>query len=396
MDRIVDMKETTEDKTKDENIRPVCLDEFIGQSRLKENLKVFIQSAKNRKNAMDHCLLYGPPGLGKTTLANIIAVELGVGFRATSAPMITKTGDLAAILTNMQPNDVLFIDEIHRLSPSIEEVLYSAMEDYKLDLIIGEGPAARSVRIDISPFTLIGATTRTGLLSTPLRERFGIPLAFDFYTENDLVDIVKRAGHILNISLSDDGAKEIAKRSRGTPRVANRLLKRVRDFAVVDNKNTIDSSEAKISLQKLSVDEFGLDNLDRKYLKLIKMKVNLGEIKEGIHYFPVRVYYNHTDAGGIVYFANYLRMTEEARVAMFSIMGAQDKEAYKELQQTGDFVVRSCNVEYLKSAFLNDDLVIVSKVIEVSKTSVTPSVDSIAAIAFSQSAIATESAAAFL
>ncbi len=269
MDRIVDMKETTEDKTKDENIRPVCLDEFIGQSRLKENLKVFIQSAKNRKNAMDHCLLYGPPGLGKTTLANIIAVELGVGFRATSAPMITKTGDLAAILTNMQPNDVLFIDEIHRLSPSIEEVLYSAMEDYKLDLIIGEGPAARSVRIDISPFTLIGATTRTGLLSTPLRERFGIPLAFDFYTEDDLVDIVKRAGHILNISLSDDGAKEIAKRSRGTPRVANRLLKRVRDFAVVDNKNTIDSSEAKISLQKLSVDEFGLDNLDRKYLKLI-------------------------------------------------------------------------------------------------------------------------------
>ena len=269
MDRIVDMKETTEDKTKDENIRPVCLDEFIGQSRLKENLKVFIQSAKNRKNAMDHCLLYGPPGLGKTTLANIIAVELGVGFRATSAPMITKTGDLAAILTNMQPNDVLFIDEIHRLSPSIEEVLYSAMEDYKLDLIIGEGPAARSVRIDISPFTLIGATTRTGLLSTPLRERFGIPLAFDFYTENDLIDIVKRAGHILNISLSDDGAKEIAKRSRGTPRVANRLLKRVRDFAVVDNKNTIDSSEAKISLQKLSVDEFGLDNLDRKYLKLI-------------------------------------------------------------------------------------------------------------------------------
>ena len=269
MDRIVDMKETTEDKTKDENIRPVCLNEFIGQSRLKENLKVFIQSAKNRKNAMDHCLLSGPPGLGKTTLANIIAVELGVGFRATSAPMITKTGDLAAILTNMQPNDVLFIDEIHRLSPSIEEVLYSAMEDYKLDLIIGEGPAARSVRIDISPFTLIGATTRTGLLSTPLRERFGIPLAFDFYTEDDLVDIVKRAGHILNISLSDDGAKEIAKRSRGTPRVANRLLKRVRDFAVVDNKNTIDSSEAKISLQKLSVDEFGLDNLDRKYLKLI-------------------------------------------------------------------------------------------------------------------------------
>ena len=183
MERIIDSKEKQEDIIKDENIRPLCIDDFIGQDGLKENLKVFIQSAKSRKNAMDHCLLYGPPGLGKTTLANIIALELGVGFRATSAPMITKTGDLAAILTNMQPNDVLFIDEIHRLSPSIEEVLYSAMEDFKLDLIIGEGPAARSVRIDIAPFTLIGATTRTGLLSTPLRERFGIPLAFEFYTE---------------------------------------------------------------------------------------------------------------------------------------------------------------------------------------------------------------------
>ena len=196
-------------------------------------------------------------------------MELGVGFRATSAPMITKTGDLAAILTNLQPNDVLFIDEIHRLSPSVEEVLYSAMEDFKLDLIIGEGPAARSVRIDIPPFTLIGATTRTGLLSTPLRERFGIPLAFEFYTDDDLANIVKRAGKILNISLSDSGANEIAKRSRGTPRVANRLLKRVRDFAVVDGKTEIDEQEAKISLQKLSVDEYGLDNLDRRYLTLV-------------------------------------------------------------------------------------------------------------------------------
>ncbi len=269
MERIIDSKEKQEDIIKDENIRPLCIDDFIGQDGLKENLKVFIQSAKSRKNAMDHCLLYGPPGLGKTTLANIIALELGVGFRATSAPMITKTGDLAAILTNMQPNDVLFIDEIHRLSPSIEEVLYSAMEDFKLDLIIGEGPAARSVRIDIAPFTLIGATTRTGLLSTPLRERFGIPLAFEFYTEKNLADIVKRAGRILNISLSDSGASEIAKRSRGTPRVANRLLKRVRDFAVVDNRNTIDEEEAKISLQKLAVDECGLDNLDRRYLSLV-------------------------------------------------------------------------------------------------------------------------------
>ncbi len=269
MDRIIETIEKTEDVLKDESIRPLLLDEFIGQTSLKENLKVFIKSAKTRKNAMDHVLLYGPPGLGKTTLANIIAIELGVGFRATAAPQITKSGDLAAILTNLGPNDVLFIDEIHRLSPSIEEVLYSAMEDFKLDLIIGEGPAARSVRIDISPFTLIGATTRTGLLSTPLRERFGIPLAFEFYNNNELAMIVKRAGHILNISLSENGALEIAKRSRGTPRVANRLLKRVRDFAVVDAKNTIDEDEAKISLQKLSVDNMGLDNLDRRYLNLV-------------------------------------------------------------------------------------------------------------------------------
>ena len=268
-ERLIDRKEIIEDISRDENIRPLCIDDFIGQSGIKENLKVFIQSAKSRKIALDHCLLYGPPGLGKTTLANIIAIELGVGFRATSAPMITKTGDLAAILTNLQPNDVLFIDEIHRLSPSVEEVLYSAMEDFKLDLIIGEGPAARSVRIDIPPFTLIGATTRTGLLSTPLRERFGIPLAFEFYTDDDLANIVKRAGHILNISLSDSGANEIAKRSRGTPRVANSLLKRVRDFAVVDGKTEIDEQEAKISLQKLSVDEYGLDNLDRRYLTLV-------------------------------------------------------------------------------------------------------------------------------
>ncbi len=278
-ERIIDRKEMVDDiNSRDENIRPVSIDDFIGQKRIKENLKVFIQSAKSRGNAMDHCLLYGPPGLGKTTLANIIANELGVGFRATSAPMITKTGDLAAILTNLQPNDVLFIDEIHRLSPSVEEVLYSAMEDYKLDLIIGEGPAARSVRIDIAPFTLIGATTRTGLLSTPLRERFGIPLSFEFYTDEDLADIVKRAGHILNISLSDSGANEIAKRSRGTPRVANRLLKRVRDFAVVDNKTTIDEEEAKVSLFKLAVDEYGLDNLDRRYLSLVIENYNGGPV----------------------------------------------------------------------------------------------------------------------
>ncbi len=268
-DRLLTTTEKSEDRIKNETIRPLSLNDFIGQNQVKENLKVFIKSAKTLGSAMDHCLLYGPPGLGKTTLANIIAIELGVGFRATSAPMITKTGDLAAILTNLQPNDVLFIDEIHRLSSSIEEVLYSAMEDYKLDLIIGEGPAARSVRIDIAPFTLVGATTRTGLLSTPLRERFGIPLAFSFYNQDDLKFIIKRSGEILNISLTDAGASEIAKRSRGTPRVANRLLKRVRDFAIVNGKNIIDIDDAKISLQKLSVDEFGLDSIDRKYLNLI-------------------------------------------------------------------------------------------------------------------------------
>ncbi len=269
-ERIIDPKENITDISNNiERVRPLSLNDFIGQKTIKENLKVFIQSAKNRQIAMDHCLLYGPPGLGKTTLANIIAIELGVGFRATSAPMISKVGDLAAILTNLQANDVLFIDEIHRLSPSIEEVLYSAMEDFKLDLIIGEGPSARTIRIDIAPFTLIGATTRTGLLSTPLRERFGIPIAFEFYTDEDLKDIVLRAGKILNISLSNDGAMAIAKRSRGTPRIANRLLKRVRDFAIVDNKTTIDEDEAKKSLHKLSVDDYGLDNLDRRYLKLL-------------------------------------------------------------------------------------------------------------------------------
>lgn len=268
-DRFIDTKEKTEDKIKNDNIRPLSLNDFIGQNIIKDNLKVFIESAKKRSNAMDHCLLYGPPGLGKTTLANIIALELGVGFRATSAPMITKTGDLAAILTNLQAGDVLFIDEIHRLSSSIEEVLYSAMEDFKLDLIIGEGPAARSVRIDIAPFTLVGATTRTGLVSTPLRERFGIPIAFNFYTVEDLILIVKRSGKILNISLSDEGAFEIAKRSRGTPRIANRLLKRVRDFSIVSDKNFIDKTDAQISLKKLFIDDLGLDDIDRKYIKLI-------------------------------------------------------------------------------------------------------------------------------
>ncbi len=277
-DRFIETKEITEDKIKNESIRPLYLKDFIGQNDIKENLSVFIKSAKTRSHSLDHCLLYGPPGLGKTTLANIIAIELGVGFKATSAPMITKTGDLAAILTNLQPGDVLFIDEIHRLSSSIEEVLYSAMEDFKLDLIIGEGPAARSVKIDIAPFTLVGATTRTGLLSTPLRERFGIPLAFSFYENTDLQEIISRSAKILNIRIEDTAAFEIAKRSRGTPRVANRLLKRVRDFAIVNNKNTITIDDAKLSLTKLSVDEYGLDSIDRRYLNLIIENYNGGPV----------------------------------------------------------------------------------------------------------------------
>ncbi|MDR2098794.1 MAG: Holliday junction branch migration DNA helicase RuvB [Rickettsiales bacterium] len=267
-DRIVSLEENGAEPSPFESVRPTRLADFVGQPNMKSNLKVFIKSAKERRAPMDHCLLYGPPGLGKTTLAGIIASELSVGLRATSAPMFTKVGDLAAIFTSLAPGDVLFIDEIHRLGPAVEEVLYSVMEDFKLDIIIGEGPAAKTVKIDVPPFTLVGATTRTGLLSTPLRERFGIPLAFEFYRDEELAQIVARSGNILDIALSEPGAREIAKRSRGTPRIANRLLKRVRDFAVVDGKKSIDEAEAKASLAKLQVDERGLDGLDRRYLSL--------------------------------------------------------------------------------------------------------------------------------
>ncbi|MFT9447390.1 Holliday junction branch migration DNA helicase RuvB [Gluconobacter japonicus] len=247
-------------------LRPESLADFTGQKASRENLAIFIEAAKARGEALDHVLLHGPPGLGKTTLAQIVSRELGVGFRATSGPVIQRAGDLAAILTNLQPRDVLFIDEIHRLQPAIEEILYPAMEDFQLDLIIGEGPAARSVRIDLAPFTLVAATTRAGLLATPLRDRFGIPLRLVFYTPDELRAIVSRGATKLGVHLNDDGAEEIARRSRGTPRIAGRLLRRVRDFALVAKKPIIDRATADAALSRLEVDERGLDAMDRRYL----------------------------------------------------------------------------------------------------------------------------------
>ncbi len=256
-------------------LRPQSLDDFVGQKSLCDNLRVFIDAAKSRGDALDHTLLFGPPGLGKTTLAQIVAKELGVGFRPTAGPMISKAGDLAAILTNLEPRDVLFIDEIHRLNPTVEEVLYSAMEDFQLDIIIGEGPAARSVRIDLPPFTLVGATTRSGLLSTPLRDRFGIPMRLEFYTTDDLMRIVKRGAHLLHLNMTEDGAHEIAKRSRGTPRVAGRLLRRVRDFA---GDQAVDAAIADRALTRLDVDKAGLDMMDRRYLMCIAEKYAGGPV----------------------------------------------------------------------------------------------------------------------
>jgi Holliday junction DNA helicase RuvB len=263
-DRLVSAARQT-GEAQDRALRPSGFDEFVGQRALKSNLRVFVEAARGRGEALDHTLLFGPPGLGKTTLAQIIARELGVGFRATSGPVIAKAGDLAALLTNLEPRDVLFIDEIHRLSPAVEEILYPAMEDYHLDLIIGEGPSARSVRIDLSPFTLVGATTRAGLLGTPLRDRFGIPLRLEFYDAVELAGIVARAAGKLDCPLTDDGAAEIAKRARGTPRIAMRLLRRVRDFAT-ESGASIDARLADSALKRLDVEEDGLDLLDRRYL----------------------------------------------------------------------------------------------------------------------------------
>jgi Holliday junction DNA helicase RuvB len=261
--------ERSEDDALEVSLRPKQLAEFVGQQQARENLSIFIQAAKARGDALDHVLFSGPPGLGKTTLAQIVARELGVNFRSTSGPVLAKAGDLAAILTNLEPRDVLFIDEIHRLNPAVEEILYPAMEDFELDLVIGEGPSARSVKITLAPFTLVGATTRSGLITTPLRDRFGIPVRLNFYTTEELLSIVERGARVLGLNMTRDGAREIAGRARGTPRIAGRLLKRVRDFAAVGGQTEINARVADAALTRLEVDNRGLDAFDRRYLKLI-------------------------------------------------------------------------------------------------------------------------------
>lgn len=281
MNSIIKNTEKQESESGESSLRPISLKNFVGQKEAKENLKVFIESAKKRKKPLDHALFYGPPGLGKTTLSHIVANEMGYGFKGTSGPIITKAGDLAAILTNLQAGDVLFIDEIHRLHTAVEEILYSAMEDFKLDIIIGEGPAARTIKIDLPQFTLIGATTRLGLLSNPLRDRFGIPLKFNFYKPKELMEIVKNDIAILKYKITDNASLEIAKRSRGTPRIAIRLLKRIRDFAIVAKKQTIDLEIVEMALERLEVDRIGLDASDRKYLKFIAENYGGGPVGIG-------------------------------------------------------------------------------------------------------------------
>ena len=270
--------EDEEEELQETSLRPQTLSEYIGQTKVKENLKVYIEAAKKRGDSLDHCLFYGPPGLGKTTLSNIIANEMGTNIRITSGPAIEKAGDLAAILTSLSDGDVLFIDEIHRLSRAVEEILYPALEDFSLDIILGKGPESKSIRIDLPTFTLIGATTRAGSLSTPLRDRFGIVERLELYSEEDLATIVKRSSKILNIKIDEDASYEIARRSRGTPRIANRLLKRVRDYALVLGDGNINLKIAKIALDKLEIDELGLDNLDKKIIEAIIKKYNGGPV----------------------------------------------------------------------------------------------------------------------
>lgn len=274
-DRLISPLGRNEDKS-DNHIRPALLKDYIGQPVVKEQMEVFINAAKSRHEALDHTLIFGPPGLGKTTLANIIAREMGGNLRSTSGPVLERAGDLAAMLTNLEAGDVLFIDEIHRLTPMIEEILYPAMEDFQLDIMIGEGPSARSIKLDLPPFTLVAATTRAGLLTSPLRDRFGIVQRLEFYNVADLTTIVARSARLLNVPMTEDGAMEVAKRSRGTPRIANRLLRRVRDYAQVKGDGTVTADIAHSALDMLAVDRRGLDNLDRRYLDMLKERFDGG------------------------------------------------------------------------------------------------------------------------